>query len=176
MRTNYGKIFSQRETAQSLPIPGSTQVKNSAGGYSWQVDDWTRLDRFLVLGSETGSYYAGRQTLTVENGQAIMRCLASDGPRVVERVVEISRAGRAPKNDPAIFALAMAAKLGDEPTRACAYAALSKVCRIGTHLMTFAEYAQSFGGWGRGMRRAVARWYNERPADKLAYQLSLIHI
>ena len=54
----------------------------------------------------------------------------------------------------------MAAKLGDEATRRAAYAALPKVCRIGTHLMHFAEYAQGFGGWGRGMRKAVGAWFN----------------
>ena len=27
-------------------------------GHAWAVDDWTRLRRFLILGSEGGSYYA----------------------------------------------------------------------------------------------------------------------
>ncbi len=79
--------------------------------------------------------------------------------------------GRAARNDPAIFALAMAAKLGDLDTRRAALAAMPQVCRIGTHVMHFAEYVQAFGGWGRGTRNAVARWYNGKPADKLAYQL-----
>ena len=80
--------------------------------------------------------------------------------------------GRAPKNDPAIFALAMAAKLGDEATRRAAYAALPVVCRTGTHVMHFAAYAQGFGGWGRGMRRAIGTWFNARPAAELAFQLA----
>lgn len=171
MRTNYGKIFSVRETPQHRRIPKSKQVENSAGGYAWQIDDWARLDRFLILGTEGGTYYASQRGFTLDNGETITRCLEADGTRTVERVVEISRSGRAPKNDPAIFVLAAAAKLGDPDTRARAYAALPAVCRIGTHLMHFAEFAESLGGWGRGMRRAVARWYNERPADRLAYQL-----
>ena len=55
MAINYAKIFNRRVTTQSRPIPGSTQVRNSAGGYSWEVDDWTRLDRFLILGAEGGT-------------------------------------------------------------------------------------------------------------------------
>ena len=51
-------------------------------------------------------------------------CLAEDGARVVRRAVEISESGRAPKNDPALFVLAMAAGLGDDATRAAALAAL----------------------------------------------------
>jgi 60 kDa SS-A/Ro ribonucleoprotein len=167
----YTQHYSTQSTHQSQPIPGTKQVPNSAGGYAWPVDDWMRLDRFLVLGSEGGTYYITERKLTVENAEAVGRCIDADGVRVVNRIVEISDAGRAPKNDPAIFVLAMAAKLGNDATRAAAYAALPKVCRVGTHLMHFAEYAQGFGGWGRGMRKAVAAWFNTKPADKLAYQL-----
>jgi 60 kDa SS-A/Ro ribonucleoprotein len=169
--TNYGKLFSRKVTPQSEPIPGTAQVPNSAGGFAWAVDDWMRLDRFLVLGCEGGSYYATERKLVRQNAEAIERLVKVDGLRVVARIVEISDAGRAPKNDPAIFALAAAAKLGDLEARRAAHAALPRVCRTGTHLMHFAEYVQAFGGWGRGTRTAVARWYNARPADKLAYQL-----
>ena len=51
MAINYAKLFNRRVTPQSQPIPGSNQVRNSGGGYSWPVDDWTRLDRFLILGA-----------------------------------------------------------------------------------------------------------------------------
>ena len=166
------KFFSTKTTSQSERIPGTNQVLNAAGGYTWQLDDWARLDRFLVLGTEGGTYYAGERELTIDNAHTVARCIAADGPRTIARIVDISVAGRAPKNDPAIFSLAMAAKLGDEPTRRAAYAALPKVCRIGTHLMHFAEYAQGFGGWGRGMRKAVGSWFNTKPATDLAFQLA----
>jgi len=55
--SNYLKtIFNRKQTSQSLPIPGSEQVINSAGGYVWAVTDWARLERFLILGSEGGTY------------------------------------------------------------------------------------------------------------------------
>ncbi|MBL0212489.1 MAG: TROVE domain-containing protein [Myxococcales bacterium] len=168
----FTKFFSTKATSQDQPIPGTSQVPNSAGGYGWQLDDWARLDRFLVLGSEGGTYYVGERELTIENASTVQRCLAADGLRTLARIVDISHSGRAPKNDPAIFSLAMAAKLGDEATRRAAYAALPKVCRTGTHLMHFAEYAQGFGGWGRGMRKAVGSWFNDKPAEDLAFQLA----
>jgi 60 kDa SS-A/Ro ribonucleoprotein len=173
MSINYGKLFSRHKmkTPQSQPIPGSSQVPNSAGGFAWAIDDWVRLERFLILGSEGGSYYATERKLTRENAEAVERCIRADGARAVERVVAISDGGRAPKNTPAIFALAMAAKLGDFAARRAALAALSKVCRTGTHLMQFAEYMQAFGGWGRGTRTAVRRWFNGKPVDALAYQV-----
>ncbi len=158
-------------TSQAERLPGTNQILNSAGGYVWQVDAWTRLDRFLILGSEGGTFYVSARALTLDNATAVADCIALDGLRAVRRVVEISQSGRAPKNEPAVFALAMCAKLGDDATRAASYAALGKVCRIGTHLMQFAEFAQSMGGWGRGMRKAVAGWFNDKPAKDLAYQL-----
>jgi len=161
-------------TPPSEPIPrsGTLQVENSAKGSCWHLDDWQRMDRFLVLGAEGGTYHAGERELVIENASAAQRCLAIDGLQFVSRIVDVSESGRAPKNDPAIFLLAMAAKLGDTPTRRAAYAALPRVCRIGTHLMHFAHYAQGFGGWGRGMRKAVGAWFNARPAPELAYQLA----
>ena len=168
----YGKFFSTKSTPQSEPIPGTSQIANSAGGFAWRLDDWARLGRFLILGSEGGTYYISERKLTKDNAACVARCIAADGIRTIDRIVAISDTGRAPKNDPAIFSLAMAAKLGDEATRRAAYAALPKVCRIGTHLMHFAEYAQAFGGWGRGMRRAIGAWFNARPATELAFQLA----
>ncbi len=153
-------------------LPG--QVPNSDGAAVWAVDDFTRLERFLILGSEGGSYYASEQKLTKENALAVQRAIKTDGQRVVKTIVAISDGGRAPKNDPAIFALALAAKLGDEATRAAAFKAVPAVCRIGTHLYHFVAFCEAIsggGGWGRGMRRAVGNWFNTRPADDLAMQL-----
>jgi 60 kDa SS-A/Ro ribonucleoprotein len=170
MAINYAKIFNRRATPQSQPIPGSNQVRNSGGGYSWAVDDWTRFDRFLILGAEGGTYYITERDLVKQNHDAIVRCIKADGIRAVNRIVEISDAGRAPRNDPAIFTLALVVTHGDAQAKAHAFANLGKVCRIGTHLFHFAEYVNAMRGWGRGLRNAVASWYVERDANDLAHQ------
>jgi 60 kDa SS-A/Ro ribonucleoprotein len=167
---SYLKRIRPRRPSQRAPIPGSGQVPNSAGGFAWAVDDWTRLRRFLILGSEGGSYYAGEWTLTRENAEAVERCLAADGLRTVAEIVRTSDEGRAPKNDPATFALAMAAGVDDEATRKAALDALPQVCRTGTHLFQFATYVEGFRGWGRSLRRAVGRWYTAQSPEAVAYQ------
>jgi 60 kDa SS-A/Ro ribonucleoprotein len=171
---NYLKKHLQnaRQTPQSQPIPGSNQVPNSAGGFAFPVDEWTQLDRFLILGTEGGSYYATEQKLTAENAKNVLKCIQTDGLRVVERVATISHEGRAPKNDPAIFALAMCFAYGDADTKRSASAALIKVCRIGTHVLHFAEYVNGLRGWGRGLRRSVGAWYTGQTARELAVQVS----
>jgi 60 kDa SS-A/Ro ribonucleoprotein len=157
-----------RRVPQWLPLAG--QVANSAGGHAWAVDVWTRLRRFLVLGSEGGSYYASEWTLTHENAKAVEDAVRTDGLRAVAEIVTVSREGRAPKNDPALYALALAAGVGDDETRKAALTALPQVARTGTHLFRFAAFVDGFRGWGRSLRRAVARWYADQPAEALAYQ------
>ena len=158
-------------TPQAEPIPDSAQIPNSAGGFTWAVDQWARLDRFLVLGTEGGTYYIAERALTQENARSVVECIAADGPRVVSRVVEISTSGRAPKNDSALFVLAMAAGLGDDITRALALTALPAVARTGTHLFHWLQFVKAFRGWGRGVRNAVGRWYTRQAPGDLAYQL-----
>jgi len=160
---------------QSKRLPGEQgerQTKNSAGGYSFKIDDWSALSRFLVLGSEGGSYYASEQKLTKENAQTILRCLKADGKKTVDTIVSVSQGGRAPKNDPAIFALALAASEGDTATRSYALAEMPKVARIGTHLFQFVEALRSLRGWSKAVSRGVNRWYEEKDAKNLAYQLT----
>jgi len=168
--SNYGQHFSTLKTPQSESAR-SDQKKNSAGGFAFTLDKWARLDRWLILGADGGTYYASERALTRDNAQVVLDCLAEDGARTVARIVEISDAGRAPKNDPAIFALAMAAADSRPETRAIALAALPKVCRIGTHLFHFVRDVENFRKWGRGLRSAVARWYTAKEPDRLAQQL-----
>jgi 60 kDa SS-A/Ro ribonucleoprotein len=167
---SYLKRHGTRRVPQWAPIPGSDQVPNSSGGFAWTVDDWTRLRRFLILGSEGGSYYASQWKLTRENSKTVERCVREDGKRAVAEIVRVSDEGRAPKNDPALFALALAAGLGDDETRKAALDALPQVARTGTHLFQFASFVEGFRGWGRSLRRAVGRWYAAQPVDALAYQ------
>lgn len=170
MGTNYGKHFSTRTTPQSEPAR-EDQKQNNAGGYAFTLDIWGRLDRWLILGAEGGTYYVSEKQLTKDNAKTVLECLKADPTRTLNRIVEISKEGRAPKNDPAIFALALAA--GDEnlDTRKAALALLPQVCRIGTHLFHFARDVENFRKWGRGLRNAVAAWYNEKSSDKLGYDL-----
>lgn len=164
--TNYSRHLNPDATSQSQPLPGreADMIRNAAGGFTFKLDDWQRLRRFLILGvAEGGSYYEGERKLVIENATAIQNCLKIDGKRVVDLIVEVSDKALAPKNDPAIFALAVATKFGDADTRKHAFKSVPAVCRIGTHLFQFAEAREAIGGgWGRGMRDAVGKWYTGR--------------
>lgn len=158
--------------AQNQFTPGvSGEVRNSAGGVVFQLDRWGRLQRFLILGSAGGTYYVNQRSLTLDNAKVILECLAEDSERVVREIVEVSTSGRAPKNDAAIFALAVACAHASEAGKSMAYAAISRVCRTGTHLFQFLEIVKGMRGWSAGLRRGVAKFYTDRNDGKLALQL-----
>ena len=137
------------------------------------VNHWICLDRFLILGSECGSYSVTGQDFTIENVPAVRECLQADGPRAVQRVVEVSASGRAPKNDTALFVLALASspEFANTDTNAAALSALPQVARTGSQLCAFASFVEAARGWGRGLRSAIAAWYLNKPAGELAYQM-----
>lgn len=159
-------------TPQNEIIPGreDAMVMNNAGGAVFSLNDWLRLDRFLILGTEGGSFYVKERALTLDMAKAVQRCIKLDGIRVVNRTVEISDAGRARKNEQALFVLAMASASDDQKVRRAALSALPKVARIGTHLFQFAEFVKNFRGYGRALRNAIGNWYLNMPVDKLALQ------
>jgi 60 kDa SS-A/Ro ribonucleoprotein len=169
-----GSIENPSVTPQTKTIPGreAEMTPNLAGGVGFKTDIWTALHRFLILGTEGGTYYAGAKDHTTQAVGTVAACIKEDGLRTVRIVTEVSQAGRAPKNDPAILALAMCSIQGDDLTRRAALDSLPLVCRTGTHLFTFAELREALGGgWGRGAQRAVGEWYTEKDAEQLAYQL-----
>lgn len=167
MATNYAKHMKTTQTEQADP----RQKKNNAGGFTFVLDKWKTLDRFLILGAEGGTYYVSERKLTRDNATNLIACLTEDAPRTIARIVEVSERGLAPKNDAAVFALAVAASSDSAATRATALTALPLVCRIGTHLFQFVEAVNGMRGWGRQLKRAVSKWYSDCTPESLAYQM-----
>lgn len=206
---SYSKYFNNKNIPQTQPLPGENMEKNNAGGYSHVISIWDRLNRFLVLGSEGNTYYVSERKMTLNNAECVKECLREDGKRVVDMICEISDNGRAAKNTPAIFALAMAASFGlgkvdsiarpdavksnskntknksknksEEKSdwdnaleiRSYALKAFSdrKVVRTGSHLFEFAQFVDTFRGWGPSLHKAFMEWYCNIDVSDLAYQI-----
>lgn len=159
------------------------QRMDHAGGYGFaldrwaQLDLWAQLDRWLVLGCETGTYHAAEPEepeMTRDETRTLEECLAVDGARTVARIVERSVSGREPTNTRAVFALALATGHPDLTTRRAALAAIPRVCKTSADLFRFVRDVEGFRRWGRGLRGAIAAWYNHKPASLLA-RLVLAH-
>lgn len=145
------------------------QVKNNAGGYVFTVSDKTRLERFLILGTDGGTYYSREPELTKDNVKFVTELIARDEDLVRNVMVDVSVNGRAYRQSSALFTLALL--LVDGKNKAATRAVFNSVARTSTHLFEVAQYIENLGGWGRAKRAAVADWYNDKDANKLAYQL-----
>jgi len=169
---------------------------NAAGGFVFRLDARSRLRRFLVLGSDTPTFYADSRSLTLGNVEGVLAALREDGLGAVAEIVAVSEGGRAPNNDPALYALALAASYGargapgvelaaDAPladrlarsgdpaapaVRRAALDALPRVARTAAHALVFVGFLESLRGWGRGPRRALARWFESLDDSRLALQ------
>lgn len=162
----------------STPVPQTqpltkNQVKNNAGGYVYAIDIWSRLNRFLILGSDSNTYYQKAADLTRENARCVQECFDENPIKTIDTIVSVSQEGRAPKNDPAIFALAIGATHKDVKVRSYAHSALPAVCRTATHLFQYLEARKALGGGkgGRALHRAIGKWYNDKSVDDVAFQM-----
>src|SRR5687768_12709878 len=114
------------EVARGFTVPQSqkaspAQEKNSAGGYTFVASPMTRLDRFLFLGTQGGSYYTREADLTRENVNNIINLIKTDGLRVAKRVHEVSTQGLALRQNPGLFVWALITRYGDDDARSFVY-------------------------------------------------------
>lgn len=149
------------------------QVRNNQGGFTFELDDMARAKRFLILGSESSFYQSGGK-LSMENAETLARIAKSDRVfELINLIVDVSVQGRAPKQSPGLFALAVVINQAEDTTaKAYAYSKLSEVARTASTLFEFTGYLSQFQGLGgMGFQKAIGRWYNEKELDKLAYQM-----
>jgi 60 kDa SS-A/Ro ribonucleoprotein len=185
-----GKQKTEKRKAKALDIVISHQ-----GGETYRVPDegLTRLSRFLILGSENGSFYQTPKKLTEENANSIRAILDND-PTAVAEIARVAMLGIALKMDPVLFALALASRSKNEQTRRLAYNQVPYVCKTASHLMSFLDFRFALGGVDKnalvgkpiknaksgelygahassaGLRKAIARWFESKSVSDLAYQ------
>lgn len=144
------------------------QVKNNAGGFVFQVSDQARLERFLILGVDGGTYYVEEASHARSNVSFLREYIEKDEANVLKTIVDVSVNGRAYKQSPVLFALALLIAEGKD--KRAVKAEFNKIVRTGTHLYELLNYMTGSGiGWGRAKREIIASWF-DRDADKLAYQ------
>lgn len=164
--------YFNRLNTRGYQVPAPAMVTNNGGGMGFKIDPWKQLDRFLVLGTESGTYYVSERKLTDINFQLVKDLLIQDGIRVVNAVADVLQNRRAYKRTVSNYVLALAASAEDEDTRAYALERAPSLLNTGTDLFQFVEAANHLRGWGKGLKRSVTNWYTSRDPKALAYQLS----
>lgn len=159
-------------TPQTEKIEGTDQILNDASGYNYQVTPWEQFERFLILGSEGGTYYVGEKKFTADNSKNVLECIKKNGKKAVKVIHTISKEGRAPKNAPAIFALALCAKFGNLETKKAAFKLLPEIARTATDFFSFVQqYKDLGGGMGSVAKKGLQNWYQSKDVSRLGEQL-----
>lgn len=156
------------------------QVQNNAGGYVYTVNAEQRLRRFLVLGSEGGTFYASQRDLTKSNVD-FMKSYAATNPEDFLAVLrDVDSHNVAPRHSTVLLALAVlythCPPLGPigthtHPVRTAIEQDFTGFVRTGTHLFEFVDYVTMYRKWGRSLRRLVGSWYKGQTGTRLAYQV-----
>ena len=148
------------------------QVVNNAGGYVYEVDKQARLRRFLVLGTEGGTFYTSEKDLTRDNA-TFLAAYAADEPAAYFSVLyEANDKNIVPRHSTSLFALAVLwAKTDSKDTREAIEDDFTTFVRTATHLFEFVDYVRMFRGWSRALRRIVGSWYQAKTPHSLAYQV-----
>lgn len=207
MKTMYAEVAEQiagpaRERLTAKQREKLKIVKSHQGGETYQLKkgDLNRLTRFLIMGTETGSFYQTTQKLTLENTQIAQKQL-DKGPEAVTEIVRVSHEGLAEKQDAILFTLALATRSKNDETRSAAYQAVIPVCRTLSQLCSFLDYRFALGGYDNGkhvgekiknardkkgkpiterygshassmgLRTAIQNWLNAQSDADLAYQI-----
>ena len=142
------------------------------GGSAYSIDNMTQLRRFLIMGTDSGSFYASPKALTNMNIKSVKQALNKDYRTAIDTIVTVSDQALAPSNEPALLALSIAASHDNVEVRQYALDNLSNVARTSTHLFHFVGYVTQQRGWGNALRRAVANWYTDRSTGSLVNQLT----
>lgn len=173
MNTYHRAVSSVSSTPQTeVPVGKENDMKhNNAGGVSFVITPLQQFRRFLILGTEGGTYYQGESKLTADNLRNIVKIFSTEtGVGAVKMLAEVSDQGLAPKVSPTLFALALAFASKSLAVKREAQKVFSVVVRTHSHLLEFVSYVDELRGWGRLLKETVGHWYTYKGSNTTAFQ------
>ena len=174
MTFNYGKSERTRDkepvAATTKPVSRPDMVQNSDKGFVFELTPMKMLERFLILGSESPTYYARAEDITENNCRNAANLIKTNPKEVLDILLDVSENNRAPKVQPTIFILALYFKYASSEWKTEASRQAHRILRTFTHLATFLNYLTQFHGWGRSIRRIASNWYNMKSPQQVLYQ------
>lgn len=163
----YNKMASTPTQRERL---SADQVENNAGGFVYEISNIDRLRRFLILGTEGGTYYANQGDHTRQALTFLTEMASKDPLGYWNTLLDVASNNLAARHSPTLYALAVLRRGTKDPTvQTHIRESFTAIVRTGTHLFEYVDYDTSLGGWGRGLRSLVSSWYVTKGADRLAY-------
>lgn len=168
--------FSGVDAGEKKEVPVSVrtnarQVRNSAGGWVYDVGLEEQLKRFLVLGAR-GTYYKASKEVVLDNLKVLDQWMDKmPAEKVVDLFVEMRP--RVPKSSTLLACTAYCMRFGSVELKREIGANIGKICWTGDDLMRLVDFSKKFQrGWGRSYSRAIRNWYHSRDNIKLVKQMT----
>lgn len=153
---------------------------NNAGGETNIITQEDAFVRFLVLGTEGGTYYTDERKQTLQATENMVGLFRRAPMIYLDILRAFADSNRVVKHRTVLFALAVALKYAGEISgssqqqrvHANLHTVARSAIRTGSHMQEFNAFCKALGkGWGRSRRGIVRRWFESRDADSLAYQI-----
>lgn len=151
------------------------ETVNSCGKHVFKLSNEAMLKRFVMLGTEKGTYYVKERDLTIQHIECLERLIKERASVVFDILKEYK--DRVFKKDYMLIVLArLCAERKHPMLRKLAYDLMLDVCKIPTHLFMFIElyekiYRKLNGstGWNAMHKAHIQKWYLDKDPMQLAY-------
>ena len=169
---NLGKYTERKNSGQYAPAKGyeDQMVQNHEGAYSFKVDDLMRLRRWLLLGSEGGSFYQTEEELTLENVQTLEKFIEENSKEVLKVVEEHVDNRWYIRPYYCMFAAVLLTSDRNREVKNDAYRILNKLATTPFNLFRLLNYFKQTRGFGHSVRKFVQGWYLSKDKHTLYYQ------
>lgn len=153
----------------SKPLPGRRHdMVQHHGTFTFALDPIKQVERFLILGTNGGTYYASEKAHTMQAFDALLTAIAENPEEVLDLACRVSDEGRAKSNDQALFVLAAIMAHGNDSIKRLARERVREIARIGTHVLHLAEFHKILGkGWGKSSKKLFQQWFLQQSAQSL---------
>ncbi len=165
---DYARSSSPNKTPQSEKARDDQKL-NDAGGYVFETSLEQQVRRFLITGTEGGTYYVNERDATKRSFRALKKLIDEDPQAVLEQITEVSLQGLAASQEPLLFAFALLLDTREIPKEILKLT-FQRIVRTGTHLFYFVSQLKGLRGWGRRARDIVKSWYEDKKVESLSYQ------
>ena len=158
----------REDVTQQQALQG--QTRNTHGGFSFEIDNVTRLKRYLILGSAR-SEYNSTQTVNISNTLPFVNDMirAGDGRTVIDTILELNKDARISREEHFLVVLRdcimyQGEAWYDEENKITiqrkAFDSISSICNIPTKLFRLIELC-SPSSWGRARKRGISSFYTD---------------
>lgn len=165
MAKTYTNLNGNKKAVNMLPT-----VTNNAGGVSFSISDKDKLERFLMIGTFGGTYYASETKLTDEATKILIAMIKKSPKLVMDLTTKFLTEKRILKVDTALYVLSLLVTHAEQEIKNEAYKLITTYCRTGTQLFNFVSMVNDLRGWSKGLCNGVASWYTSKSEDDLVYQ------